>query len=123
MKLHARNSNGNKDGSLQRKNYLDDCLDKFDVLLLVNDGEVSLADVPQSENLLLLLNFSSSSRLLDRRAVLLASSQILSPLGSRGALLLLHVVNGGPQSSVNNGILFQMEFQPSTSFMSSMIVW
>ena len=63
MKLHARNSNGNKDGSLQRKNYLDDCLDKFDVLLLVNDGEVSLADVPQSENLLLLLNFSSSSRL------------------------------------------------------------
>ena len=44
-------SNGNKNGSLQGKIFLDDCLDKFDVLLLVNDGEVSLADVPQSENL------------------------------------------------------------------------
>ena len=104
-------------------NYLDDCLYKLDVFFLVSDGVVRLADVQQSKNLLFLLNFSSSSRLLDRRAVLLASSQVLSPLGSRGALLLLHVVNGGPQSSVNNGILFQMEFQPSTSFMSSMIVW
>ena len=97
-------------------NYLDDCLYKLDVFFLVSDGVLRLADVPQSENLLLLDR-------LDRRAVLLASSQVLSPLGSRGALLLLHVVNGGPQSSVNNGILFQMEFQPSTSFMSSMIVW
>ena len=49
MKLHARNSNGNKNGSLQRKNYLDDCLDKFDVLLLVKDGEVCLSHVSQSE--------------------------------------------------------------------------
>ena len=104
-------------------NYLDDCLYKLDVFFLVSDGVVRLADVPQSKNLLFLLNFSSSSCLLDRRAVLLASRQVLSPLGSCGALLLLHVANGGPQSSVNNGILFQMEFQPSTSFMSSMIVW
>ena len=81
-------------------NYLDDCLYKLDVFFLVSDGVVRLADVQQSKNLLFLLNFSSSSRLLDRRAVLL-----FSPLGSRGALLLLHVVNGGPQSSVNNGIL------------------
>ena len=41
----------------------------------------------------------------DRRAVLLASCDVLSPLGSRGAVLLLHVVNGGPQTIVNNGIL------------------
>ena len=78
-------------------NYLDDCLYKLDVFFLVSDGVVRLADVQQSKNLLFLLNFSSSSRLLDRRAVLLESSQVLSPLGSRGALLLLHVVNGGPQ--------------------------
>ena len=86
-------------------NYLDDCLYKLDVFFLVSDGVVRLADVQQLKNLLFLLNFSSSSRLLDRRAVLLASSQVLSPLGSRGAVLLLHVVNGGPQGTVNNGIL------------------
>ena len=51
-----------------------------------------------------MLNFSSSQSLLDRRAVLLTGCDVLSPLGSRGAVLLLHEVNGGPQSTVNNGI-------------------
>ena len=45
-----------------------------------------LADVLQSENLFFLLNFSSSPCLLDRRAVLLTSCDVLSPLGSRGAV-------------------------------------
>ena len=39
-------------------NYLDDNLDKFYVFLLLSDGVLRLADVPQSENLLLLENFS-----------------------------------------------------------------
>ena len=104
-------------------NYLDDNLDQFYVFLLLSDGVLCLADVLQSENLFFLLNFSSSPCLHDRRAVLLTSCDVLSPLGSRGAVFLPHVLDGGPQSSVNNGILSQMEFQPSTSFMSSMIVW
>ena len=62
-----------------------------------------LADVLQSENLFFLLNFSSSPRLLDRRAVLLTSCDVLLPLGSRGAVFLPHVLDGGPQSSSNNG--------------------
>ena len=88
------------------RNYLDDSLDQFYVFLLVSngDGVVRLADVLQSENLFFLLNFSSSPCLLDRRAVLL-TSDVLSPLGSRGAVFLPHVLDGGPQSSVNNGIL------------------
>ena len=86
------------------RNYLDDCLYKFDVFLLVSDGVVRLADVLQSENLFFLLNFSSSPCLLDRRAVLLTSCDVLSPLGSRGAVFLPHVLDGGPQSSINNGI-------------------
>ena len=101
-------------------NYLDDNLDQFYVFLLLSDGVLRLADVLQSENLFFLLNFSSSPCLLDRRAVLLTGCDVLSPLGSRGAVLLLHVVNGGPQSSVNNGILFQMEFQPSTTLLVSL---
>ena len=55
-------------------NYLDDCLYKLDVFFLVSDGVLRLADVPQSENLLLLDR-------LDRRAVLLASCDV-----SRGLL-------------------------------------
>ena len=47
----------------------------------------------------------SSPCLLDRRAVLLTSCDVLSPLGSRGAVFLPHVLDGGPQSSGNNGIL------------------
>ena len=73
------------------------------LFFLVSDGVVRLADVPQSENLLLLKNFSSSPSLLNRRAVLLASCDVLSPLGSRGAVFLPHVPDGGPQSSINNG--------------------
>ena len=89
------------------RNYLDDSLDQFYVFLLVSngDGVVRLADVLQSENLFFLLNFSSSPCLLDRRAVLLTSCDVLSPLGSRGAVFLPHVLDGGPQSSGNNGIL------------------
>ena len=86
-------------------NYLDDNLDQFYVFLLVSDGVVRLADILQSENLFFLLNFSSSPCLLDRRAVLLTSCDVLSPLGSRGAVFLPHVLDGGPQSSGNNGIL------------------
>ena len=86
------------------RNYLDESLDQFYVFLLVSDGVVRLADVLQSENLFFLLNFSSSPCLLDRRAVLLTSCDVLSPLGSRGAVFLPHVLDGGPQSSVNNGI-------------------
>ena len=82
MKLHARNSNGNKNGTLQSKNFLDDCLDKFDVLLLVKDGEVCLAHVSQSE----ICSYSPS--LVDCQAVLVASCQVFTPLGSRGAVLL-----------------------------------
>ena len=85
-------------------NYLDDNLDQFYVFLLLSDGVLRLADVLQSENLFFLLNFSSSPCLLDRRAVLLTSCDVLSPLGSRGAVFLPHVLDGGPQSSVNNGI-------------------
>ena len=85
-------------------NYLDDNLDQFYAFLLVRDGVVRLADVLQSENLFFLLNFSSSPCLLDRRGVLLTSCDVLSPLGSRGAVFLPHVLDGGPQSSVNNGI-------------------
>ena len=99
IKLHASNL---RNDSLQ--SYLDDSLYKLAVFFLVSDGVVRLADVPQSENLLLLLNFSSSQSLLDRRAVLLTSCDVLSPLGSRGAVFLPHVLDGGPQSSVNNGI-------------------
>ena len=84
---------------------LHDCLCKFDVFFLVSDGVVRLADVLQSENLFFLLNFSSSPCLLDRRAVMLTSCDVLSPLGSRGAVFLPHVLDGGPQSSGNNGIL------------------
>ena len=87
------------------RNYLDESLDQFYVFLLVSDGVVCLADVLQSENLFFLLNFSSSPCLLDRRAVLLTSCDVLSPLGSRGAVFLPHVLDGGPQSSGNNGIL------------------
>ena len=91
-------------------NYLDDCLYKLDVFFLVSDGVVRLADVQQSKNLLFLLNFSSSSRLLDRRAVLLASSHVLSPLCSCCAVHLPHVVNGGPRSCLvrTNVLLGQM---------------
>ena len=85
-------------------NYLDDNLDQFYVFLLLSDGVLRLADV-LSENLFFLLNFSSSPCLLDRRVVLLTSCDVLSPLGSRGAVFLPHVLDGGPQSSVNNGIL------------------
>ena len=85
-------------------NYLDDNLDQFYVFLLLSDGVLRLADVLQSENLFFLLNFSSSPCLLDRRAVLLTSCDVLSPLGSRGAVFLPHVLDGGPQSSGNNGI-------------------
>ena len=100
IKLHASNL---RNDSLQ--SYLDDSLYKLAVFFLVSDGVVRLADVLQSETFLLLLNFLSSQSLLDRRAVLLASCDVLSPFGSRGAVLLLHVVNGGPQTIVNNGIL------------------
>ena len=87
------------------RNYLDDSLDQFYVVfLLVSDGVLRLADILQSENLFFLLNFSSSPCLLDRRAVLLTSCDVLSPLGSRGAVFLPHVLDGGPQSSINNGI-------------------
>ena len=86
------------------RNYLDDSLDQFYLFLLVSDAVVRLADVLQSENLFFLLNFSSSPCLLDRRAVLLMSCGVLSPLGSRGVVFLPHVLDGGPQSSVNNGI-------------------
>ena len=86
------------------RNYLDDSLDHFYVFLLFSDGVVRLADILQSENLFFLLNFSSSPCLLDRRAVLLTSCDVLSPLGSRGAVFLPHVLDGGPQSSGNNGI-------------------
>ena len=84
-------------------NYLDDNLDQFYVFLLLSDGVLRLADV-LSENLFFLLNFSSSPCLLDRRAVLLTSCDVLSPLRSRGAVFLPHVLDGGPQSSGNNGI-------------------
>ena len=77
-------------------NYLDDNLDQFYAFLLVRDGVVRLADVLQSENLFFLLNFSSSPCLLDRRGVLLTSCDVLSPLGSRGAVFLPHVLDGGP---------------------------
>ena len=86
------------------RNYLDESLDQFYVFLLVSDGVVRLADVLQSENLFFLLIFSFSPCLLDRRVVLLTSCDVLSPLGSRGAVFLPHVPDGGPQSSVNNGI-------------------
>ena len=104
MKLHARN--GNKNGTLQSKNLLDDCLDKFDVLLLVKDGEVCLAHVSQSE-----ICFYSPS-LVDRQAVLVASCQVFTPLGSRGAVLLPHVVNGGPEGSINNRIFIPDRVSP-----------
>ena len=69
-------------------NYLDDSLDQFYVVfLLVSDGVLRLADILQSENLFFLLNFSSSPCLLDRRAVLLTSCDVLSPLCSHGAPL------------------------------------
>ena len=64
------------------RNYLDESLDQFYVFLLVSDGVVRLADVLQSENLFFLLNFSSSPCLLS------------SPLGSRGAVFLPHVLDG-----------------------------
>ena len=48
--------------------------------------------------------FSSSPSLVDRRAVLVAICQVFTPLGSHGAVLLSHVVNGVPEGSVNNGI-------------------
>ena len=86
------------------RNYLDESLDQFYVFLLVSDGVVRLADVLQSENLFFLLIFSFSPCLLDRRVVLLTSCDVLSPLGSRGAVFLPHVLDGGPQSSINNGI-------------------
>ena len=86
-------------------NYLDDSLDQFYVVfLLVSDAVLRLADILQPENLFFLLNFSSSHCLHDRRAVLLTSCDVLSPLGSRGAVFLPHVLDGGPQSSGNNGI-------------------
>ena len=106
MKLHARNSNGNKNGSLQSKIFLDDCLDKFDVLLLVKDGEVCLSHVSQSE----ICSYSPS--LVDRQAVLVASCQVFTPLGSRGAVLLLHVVNGGPEGSINSRIFIPDRVSP-----------
>ena len=47
-----------------------------------------------------------------RQAVLVASCQVFTPLGSRGAVLLHHVVNGGPEGSINNKIFIPDRVSP-----------
>ena len=50
--------------------------------------------------------------LVDRQAVLVASCQVFTPLGSRGAVLLPHVVNGGPEGFINNRIFIPDRVSP-----------
>ena len=76
-------------------NYLDDCLYKLDVFFLVSDGVVRLADVPQSENLLLCSRHFA--------AAVLSSFLMWSMEDHRVPLI--------------TEFLFQMEFQPSTTLL------